>query len=52
MITTNVARSRNNQRNVGIDVGKEFLDVAILELNTHWQVTNDEEGISGLIKQL
>ncbi len=52
MSTTNVARSRNNQRNVGIDVGKEFLDIAILELNTHSQVTNDEEGISGLAKHL
>lgn len=52
MITTKLASRRNTERNVGIDVGKDTLDIAILELNTHWQVANDPEGISELAKQL
>jgi transposase len=52
MITTNVAHRRNTERNVGIDVGKDLLDIAIIELNKHWQVTNDEEGIRHLVTQL
>jgi transposase len=52
MITTNVARRRNTERNVGIDVGKDLLDIAIIELNTHWQVSNDKESIRSLVTQL
>ena len=52
MSTTNVAHRRNTERNVGIDVGKDLLDIAINELNTHWQVANDEVGIRSLVKQL
>lgn len=39
-------------RNVGVDVGKSFLDIFIHELNCHWQVHNSKEGISELVKQL
>lgn len=52
MSTTRLASRRNTERNVGIDVGKNTLDIAILELNTHWQVANDPEGITELVKQL
>lgn len=52
MSTTNIACIRNTERNVGIDVGKDILDVAILEFKTHWQVSNDQEGLSTLTKQL
>ncbi len=31
MKTTNYARMRNTQRNVGIDVGKDLLDIYINE---------------------
>lgn len=52
MSTTKLASRRSTERNVGIDVGKETLDIAILELNTHWQVPNNQEAISALAKQL
>jgi transposase len=52
MTTTRIADRRNNERNVGIDVGKETLDIAILELNTHWQTANNPQGIAELVKQL
>lgn len=52
MSTTKLASRRNTERNVGIDVGKDILDIAILELNTHWQVSNDSQGIAQLVSQL
>lgn len=39
-------------RNVGVDVGKSFLDIFIFELDRHWQVHNTKEGIAELVKQL
>lgn len=40
------------QRNIGIDVGKVFLDIYILELDRHWQVHNTADDIKELRKTL
>lgn len=52
MNTIHIANRRSTERNVGIDVGKDVLDVAIVELDTHWQVPNDDSSIRELVKQL
>jgi len=52
MNTTINANSRKTERNVGIDVGKDTLDIYIYELEKHWQATNTLDGIKQLIKQL
>jgi transposase len=36
----------------GIDVSKATLDVGLRPSGEHWRTTNDETGISGLVKQL
>lgn len=51
MKTTTKARIKQ-QRNIGIDVGKTFLDIYILELDRHWQIHNVAEDIKLLIKSL
>lgn len=38
--------------NVGIDVGKQFLDTYIHEKQIHWQEENTPEGIKRLLKRL
>lgn len=38
--------------NVGVDVGKEMLDVCIHEKNIHWQETNTPEGVARLLRRL
>jgi len=38
--------------NVGVDVGKQFLDVCIHEKNLHWQEDNTIEGIKRILKRL
>lgn len=52
MNTTTNAHSKHATRHVGIDVGKDTLDVYLYELEKHWQVTNTSEGVKTLIKQL
>jgi transposase len=52
MNTIHVANNGTTERNVGIDVGKDVLDIAILELDTHWQIANDDTAIQELVKQL
>ena len=52
MNTTINANSRKTERNVGIDVGKDTLDIYIYELERHWQAANTLVGIKQLIKQL
>ena len=37
---------------VGIDVSKEWLDVAVYPDGEHWQVTNDQDGWKALRRQL
>ncbi|MDO3388058.1 transposase, partial [Gilvimarinus sp. SDUM040013] len=36
----------------GVDVGKTFLDICILEIDRHWQIYNTTEDIVALIKSL
>ena len=38
--------------NVGVDVGKQFLDVYIYEKSLHWQEENTPQGIKCLLKRL
>lgn len=51
MKTTTKANIKQ-KRNVGIDVGKNFLDIYILELDRHWQVNNITDDIKSLVKSL
>ena len=46
------AHLKSNQRNVGIDVGKDSLDIYIYECDKNWQVSNTDSGVKALIKQL
>jgi transposase len=52
MKTTTNAHIKSHERNIGIDVGKTFLDISLYELDRHWQVENTSDGIKGLLKQL
>jgi transposase len=38
--------------NVGVDVGKQYLDIYLHEKQLHWQVSNTEEGIKQLLRRL
>jgi len=48
---TNLKKSKTTI-NVGVNVGKAFLDVAIHEKQLHWQEENNEQGIKRLLKRL
>lgn len=48
---TNLNQSKTSV-NVGIDVGKAFLDICIHEKSLHWQVSNDAVGIKSLLRRL
>lgn len=52
MKTTTKAINKGKERNVGIDVGKSYLDIYIYELELYWQEENNTEGIKALIKIL
>lgn len=52
MKTTTNANSRKTLRNVGIDVGKSFLDIFIFELELHWQIPNTALDIRQLLVTL
>ena len=45
---TNLKKSKLNV-NVGVDVGKWFLDVCLYEKDMYWQVENTPEGIRKLL---
>ncbi|PCH52293.1 MAG: IS110 family transposase [Cellvibrionales bacterium] len=47
-----IASLRNNERHIGIDVGKSFLDIFIFELDMHWQADNTDGGIKQLVSVL
>lgn len=51
MKTNSNAHSRN-KRNVGIDVGKSFLDINIYELDEYWQTENNPVAIKALVSKL
>lgn len=38
--------------NVGVDVGKQYLDVCIHEKDLHWQEENNDVGIKRILKRL
>jgi len=52
MNSTIKANRRNQERNVGIDVGKDTLDIHVYEFDKHWQTDNNPEAIKVLIRQL
>lgn len=52
MNTMTKAHIRNNHRHVGIDVGKDTLDIYIYEIDKHWQTANTSADIKILIQQL
>ena len=45
-------KNSQNEINVGIDVGKEQLDIYICPLDIYFTVTNESKGISKAIKEL
>tara|TARA_R110000868_G_C10956382_1_gene768095 strand:- start:1742 stop:2698 length:957 start_codon:yes stop_codon:yes gene_type:complete len=51
-MNTTKASIKSKERNIGIDVGKSFLDINIYELNLYWQEENNPKGIKALIKIL
>ena len=52
MNTTTQANRRINERHIGIDIGKDNLDIYIFELEKHWQADNTTTGIKKLVSQL
>jgi len=48
---TNLKKSKT-RINVGVDVGKAFLDINIHEKKIHWQEENTEQGIKRTLKRL
>ena len=42
----------NGEINIGIDISKQTLDIAIIPENKHWQCKNEEKDIEKLCKQL
>ena len=52
MKTISKANSDRQYRNIGIDVGKTFLDIYILEIDRHWQIHNIANDIKTLVKTL
>lgn len=51
-MNTTTSNTKSKERNVGIDVGKSTLDIAIVELNLYWQETNTPEGIKQLLTKI
>ena len=52
MNTTIKASIKSNERNIGIDIGKDTLDIYIFELEKYWRIKNTLEDIKKLISQL
>ena len=52
MNTTIKASIISNERNIGIDIGKDSLDIYIFELEKYWRINNTLEDIKKLISQL
>jgi transposase len=48
---TNLKKSKSSVH-VGVDVGKQYLDIAIYEKSLHWQVCNNADGIKSLLRRL
>ena len=45
MKTTKLANIENDEINIGVDIGKNTLDICVYELDLHWQESNTEIGI-------
>lgn len=52
MNTTTQANIKNKERHIGIDIGKDTLDIHIYELDKHWTTENTLTDIKKLITQL
>jgi len=52
MNTTIKASIKSSGRNIGIDIGKDELDIYIFELEKHWKIKNRLDDIKKLIPQL
>jgi len=52
MKTMTKSNIRSKERHIGIDVGKDSLDIFIHELGKHWQCENTAEGIKVLLGRL
>ena len=52
MKTMRTVSNIKTQRNIGIDVGKRFLDVHVYELSKHFQYENTAKGIQQLLSRL
>lgn len=52
MKTTKLANIKNDEINIGVDIGKDTLDICVYELDLHWQESNTEIGIRRLLKRL
>lgn len=46
------ANIRSEERNIGIDIGKDTLDIVVYETDKHWQVANRVDSIQSLMRQL
>lgn len=49
---TIIAHRGSKERHVGIDVGKQYLDVHLLELDLAWRAENSAAGIKALVAKL
>lgn len=47
-----ISRKSRSSVNVGVDVGKEVLDICIHEKGLHWQERNTPEGVRNLLNRL
>lgn len=47
-----ISRKSRSSVNVGVDVGKDMLDVCIHEKQLHWQETNTPEGVARVLRRL
>lgn len=52
MNTTTKASIESGERHVGIDVGKDMLDVHVYEVGAEWRCKNNPEGIRTLVSRL
>jgi transposase len=47
-----ISKKSKSSVNVGVDVGKDFLDICIHEKGIHWQAPNTSAGIRNLLNRL
>ena len=47
-----ISNANSNFKNIGIDVGKSFLDIYIFEKQLHWQIENHPDQLKKLASKL